>query len=490
MSVRRWGPLGPLKVGKRVSWAGAGVLVGAAMWGCGGSEDDGGSGGAGTAGTAGASLSGAGGVNGKGGAGGGGVAGSGGVAGTAGATAGSGGSGAFATGLCVIDLRCEREIIDDEKRTCELDISDSAGAVVYAAHAGVEIRGRSSQAFPKQNYSIELRTDAGVENPVNVLGMGQQSDWVLDGCWADRSLMRNALIYDSFRDFTPTSYAARGRYCTLELNDEPQGIYRIVERIKRDDDRVNIPIDDGTGASFVIKQDEEGSLRFDLGLQDRWRLVSPNDDTATQAQREGVQSFLDDLAEAFQLSDPDAAGGIFTYLDFESTVDWILAEEFSKNIDAYNLSVHLARAPGTPAVLIPWDVDLSFGVPTISGEENGAENAQPGGWIMHRTDFIDGLSASARLRARLGPRWRELRAGEYSESRITARLDGYQAILTPSAVEQNFSIWPIEDIDYVDIYRPYSFYPVTSYSDEVAKFRAFIQARLAWIDANVDSYPD
>ena len=390
----------------------------------------------------------------------------------------------------MIELRCERDIINDEKRPCELDITDAAGAVVYASHAGVEIRGRSSQAFPKKNYSVELRTEEGVDNPVNVLGMGQESDWVFDGCWADRSFMRNALIYDSFRDFTPTSYAARGRYCTLALNDEPQGIYRIVERIKRDDDRVNIPVDDGMGQSFVIKQDEDGALRFELGLQSRWKLVSPNDDAATAAQIEGVQSFLDGLRDAFELADPDVEGGLFTYLDFESTVDWVLAQEFSKNIDAYNLSVHLARAPGMPAVLVPWDVDLSFGVPTISGEEDGASNAEPEGWIMHRTDFIDGLTESARLRARLGARWRELRAGEYSEARIDARLDGYQQILTPAAIDENFSIWPIEEVDYVDIYRPYSFYDVTSYSDEVQKFRAFIQARLAWIDANIDNYPE
>lgn len=510
MLVRAWPRAKALKLEKVVIGVNAGALAFALLSGCGGSEEgDGSGGGAGIAGVAGmagfagmAGMSGAGGSSGGAGSGGsvagqGGAAGSsggsGGVAGsagTAGTSAGMAGSGGVATGLCVIELRCEREIIDDEKRVCDLDIADAAGAVVYAAHAGVEIRGRSSQAFPKLNYSIELRTEADLENPVNLLGMGQESDWVLDGCWADRSFMRNALIYDAFRDFTPTSYAARGRYCTLELNDEPQGIYRLVERIKRDDDRVNIPVDDGTGQSFVIKQDEDGELRFDLGLQDRWKLVSPSEDSASQAQFEGVQSFLDDLSDAFELSDADAAGGIFTYLAFEATVDWILAQEFSKNIDAYNLSVHLARAPGQKAVLVPWDVDLSFGVPTISDEENGASNAQPSGWIMHRTDFIDGLTASARLRARLGSRWRELRAGEYSEARISARLDGYQAILTPAALADNFEIWPLEDVDYVDIYPPYSFYDVTSYSDEVAKFRAFIQARLAWIDANIDSYPE
>src|SRR5687768_5085289 len=155
MPVRRWALAGPWKLGEAVLSAGAILFTSAALAGCGAADDDsGGSGG--VAGAAGTAATGAGGVAGKSA---GGASGIGGASGGGGAAGGS--AGGVATGLCVIELRCEREIIDDEKRPCDLDITDAAGAVVYAAHAGVEIRGRSSRAFPKKNYSVELRTEAG-----------------------------------------------------------------------------------------------------------------------------------------------------------------------------------------------------------------------------------------------------------------------------------------------------------------------------------------
>jgi hypothetical protein len=397
--------------------------------------------------------------------------------------------------LASVSLDCPSEIIDEEKILCTLAITDGLGGVVYADHAGVEIRGRSSQAFPKLNYSVELRTAGDVENPVNILGMGQEADWVLDGMWADRSFVRNALAYDSFRDFSATSYAARGRYATLTLNGEPQGLYRIVERIKRDDDRVNVTADDGMGSSFIVKQDVEGELRMRLGLQSRWALVYPGSSTATEAQQAGVQAWLDRLNTALTSDTPeDPTTGVLSLLALDPTADFILLQELMKNIDAFNLSIHFARDAGGLAALVPWDCDLSLGQPTVTDEPNGGPNQetndQPEGWIIHRPAFINTLVAVEALRARLGTRWRELRLTALSDAAIARKLDRYAMTLTPAAIEQNFMLWPIEDVDYVEVYEPYSFYDVTSHAEEMTRVKAFLAARIAWIDANVDSYPD
>jgi hypothetical protein len=451
------------------------------------------------AGTAGASLgggsaaAGAAGSGGNGGrAGGAGSAGAGGSAGTGGA----GGRNPAADDLLAhVELDCPEEIIDDEKILCSFSITDGLGGVVYAGHAGVELRGRSSLAFPKLNYSVELRTAADEETAVNILGMGQESDWVLDGMWADRSLVRNALAYDSFRDFSSTSYAARGRYATLTLNDEPQGLYRIVERIKRDDDRVNLPEDDGSGSSFLVKQDDEGELTLRLGLQNRWALVYPASSTATEAQRTGVQAWLDRLNAALTGDAPDdPTTGVLSLLALDPTADFILLQELMKNIDAFNLSIHIARAPGGLATLVPWDCDLSLGQPTVSNEPGGGPNQEtndePEGWIIHRPAFIDTLVSVEVLRARLGTRWRELRMGALSDAALARKLDRYAMTLLPQAIEENFTLWPIEDIDYVDVYEPYTFYDVANHAEEMTRLKAFLNARLVWIDASIDSYPN
>jgi hypothetical protein len=391
--------------------------------------------------------------------------------------------------LCQIAIRCNKSIPDEPKITCTFSLTDGQGVSEFDDHAGVELHGRSSLSFPKKNYSIELRDATGAAKPADLLHMGKESDWILDGMWADRSLMRNALVFDAFRDLGGQHYAAEGRFCTLSLNDSPQGIYRLEQKIKRDDDRVVIAADDGTGKSFIIKQDSGGTARLSIGEEDHWELVYPNQDKATSAQIAGVQAWLDALGTALG-SPNDPAGGLLTVLDRDATVDWMLVEEMMKNIDAYNLSITFSRDAGGLARLIPWDFDLSLGQPTVKNDQSVPPNDQPGGWILDDTSLSRALAAVPEIVARLGPRWRELRAGPLATAALMARLDGYQVTLTADAVTQNFTIWPLSQINYTKTYAPYSLYPVSSYADEVAKLRAFLTARLAWIDAHVDTFPN
>ncbi|MGC4093806.1 MAG: CotH kinase family protein [Polyangiaceae bacterium] len=427
----------------------------------------------------------------QGGASGGNTSGGGSVGGAAGGNA-SGGSGGSVPEdsqpppkLCQITMACQSPIIDDEKVTCTFQVVDGAGVSIFADHAGVELRGRSSINYDKQNYGLELRDAAGMESPVNMLGMGKESDWVLDGSWVDRSFMRNMLTFSLFRDMG--SYAARGRFCTMTLNGAAQGIYEIREKIKRDDDRVALTLDDGTGKSFLLKQDQDGTLQLSIGAGNRWQLVYPKQETANAAQVAAAQSFLSQLDAAMNSQNPgDPATGLPALLDITQVADWILIEEFSKNVDAYNLSLYFARDAGKPARIVPWDMDLSYGQPTV----RNAMNELTSGWVNTRTRLITSLLKIESLRSSLGPRWRTLRAGPLSNAAIQRKLDRYQTTLDAAAIAQNFSIWPLADVDFTPIYRPYSLYPVSSYSDEVTKVRAWIDGRLTYMDAHIDTYPN
>lgn len=404
---------------------------------------------------------------------------------------GSGGAATFppvptSPPLCTLSASCSERIEDEPKVLCTFSVSDGFGVPVFDDHAGFELRGRTSQAYPKVNYSIELCTSDGAETSVDFFGMGGDADWILDGSWADRSFIRNDLVFDVFRSARLGNYAPECQYCTLTLNGQPQGIYRLCERIKRDDDRLDLSPDDGTGKSFVIKQDDEGDLYFGVGIQDEFKLVYPNEESATGAQIEGIQSWLDGLRAALDGSNPDdATTGIFAYLDIEVTLDYILLEELSKNIDGYNLSLHFAKDLAGKGQLVPWDLDLSMGQPTVQGEDNES----PEGWIANRTDLVTALQATEAMRSGLGPRWRDLRSGPLSDASVNAWIDSYLLTLTPEALAANFSIWPIEDVDFSQIYRPYALYPVATHAEEITRLRAWIAGRLAWIDANIDDFP-
>ena len=189
--------------------------------------------------------------------------------------------------LCQIAIQCDKTIPNEPKIACAFSLADGQGVSEFDDHAGVELHGRSSLSFPKKNYSIELRDATGATKATDLLQMGKESDWILDGMWADRSLMRNAMAFDTFRDLGGPHYAAKGRYCRLTLNGNAQGIYRLEEKIKRDDDCVVIAADDGTGHSFVIKQDSGGAAKLSVGDESNWELVYPNQEKATAAQLGG-----------------------------------------------------------------------------------------------------------------------------------------------------------------------------------------------------------
>jgi hypothetical protein len=392
-----------------------------------------------------------------------------------------------------MDLDCGGAAItsSDIKVPCRFEVRDGAGAVVYSDHAGLDLHGQSSLNFPKQNYSLELWTAAGATTSAALLGMGQDSDWILDGSWADRSLMRDQLVLDSFAALGGAHFGAAGRYCTMTFGGQAQGIYRLKQKPKRSHDRVDIAADDGTGRSFIIKQDQAGTLFLDLGMEPYWKLVYPAEGSASDTQSAAVQAWLNGLGAALTQPDPVAgAAALLSIVDRDMAVDWVLLQELSKNIDAYSKSIYFARDSGGLALLIPWDFDLTFGQPTVQNQAGAELNDQPEGWVVHRSNLSQVLSASADFRARLGPRWRELRSGPFSNDAIMRRLADFQVTLTPAAVAANFARWPLQEINDQGIDPDYSAYPVTSYADEVSKLEAFIGNRLTWIDAHIDDYPN
>ena len=387
-----------------------------------------------------------------------------------------------APALCQIALQCDQSIGDEPKIDCALSVMDSEGAAIYDDRAGIERRGRTSQGYDKPSYGLELRDPSGAEHPTNLLGMGAESDWILDGSWIDRSLVRNELVFALFRGFD--RWAPRGRYCELALNGEPRGIYRLGERIKRDDDRIDLPDDDGTGQSFVIKQDQEGALHWDVGEERNWKLIYPNQDRATEAQRRGVQDFLDELDRA--LHEPEASE-LFSLIDLDAAADFVIAQELAKSVDSYNLSLHLWKAPGTPAQLVPWDFDLSMGQP-ISDIRPG--NDLTSGWVWHRTLLSDGLSELPEFRARLAERWHDHRRGPLRDEVIFGWIDRALETLTPAAVEENFRLWPIEEVSFQQLYEPYAIYPVSSHDQEMQRLRGWLLARVQWLDEHIEEYPE
>ena len=108
----------------------------------------------------------------------------------------------------------------------------------YNGKIGIEIRGQSSQSFPMKSYGFELWDNAGSSKSQSILGMPSESDWVLYAPYTDKTLMRNFLAYTMSREMG--HWAANSRYVEVMLNNQYVGIYVLMEKVKRNNNRVSI----------------------------------------------------------------------------------------------------------------------------------------------------------------------------------------------------------------------------------------------------------
>ena len=384
-------------------------------------------------------------------------------------------------GLCTLELRCEGEILDDPRTTCAFSVRDAQGYSWYEGPAGVELRGRSSQGFPKKQYSVELWDEQGEDLERDLLGMGADEDWVLNGAYIDRAFIRNKLAFDLFQAFGgPLRYAPETACCTLTLDDEWLGIYFLSERIKRDDDRIDIQADTTErGESFVVKLDDSAGVQDNSSIgHGAWRLVYPPEEQASLAAQAGVQAWLQGWQAAYGGADPgDTDSGIFAWVDMDSAVDFVILQEFMKNNDAYYLSVHLWKDVDGVMYFTPWDMDLTLGQPLYN------DNSLSNEWILYRPTMIDGMTAVGAFGEALQARWWELRQGLLAEDTLLQRLDGYRALMG-DVVYENFQVWPIEDIQFSGDQLPV----VASFDEEWERVRVWISERLAWVDDNISEY--
>ena len=371
-----------------------------------------------------------------------------------------------AGGVCRMELECSEAIADEPKVTCDFKVEDGDGWTLYDGQAGVELRGRSSSGFNKKQYGIELR-DGEDEVEVNLLDMGAESDWVLNGAYIDRAFVRNKMAFDLFQSWGGAQrYAPESRNCTLRLNGGDQGIYFLAERIKRDAARLDLPAE----GSMIVKLDDQAGVYSNEGMgHGHWKLVYPPAPTVDE--QADVVSWFQGWEAAVH------AGGVFDYIDRDSAIDFLLLQEFMKNNDAYYLSVHLWREPGGLAFFTPWDLDLSFGQPTYN------DNVSPLGWLLYRPTWVKSMVAADTFRQDMAARWAQLRQGELAEDAVLARFDAQVDALS-GEIENNFDIWAWEDIDFLGGYLP----EVEDHEQEVENIRAWIPDRLDWMDENIAAY--
>ncbi len=374
----------------------------------------------------------------------------------------------------------------------------------YNGKIAIEVRGSSSQGFPKKSYGFETRSSVNTSLDTNValLDMPSEHDWILSANYSDKSFLHNFLAYQSQREFG--HWAPRCKYVDVILNGQYWGIYILMESIKWDNNRVDInhlqsnenTAPEVTGG-YIIKIDKQtGSggdgwtsqyppINHPNGQTIYYQYDYPSPDSISAPQQTYIQAYVDSFEDAlFGSNYMDSALGYMKFIGNTSFIDYFLSDEVSKNVDGYRISSYLYKDREKTLKAGPaWDYDIAYGNANYCGGDDtlnwaylfpctGDGSQIPAWWPRMLTD--------SNYTNQLKCRWDFLRAGPLSISHMNSVIDSVAAYLNESQA-WNFTVWPILGVYVWPNVPPYP----STYAGEIANLKQWLARRIQWLDVNM-----
>lgn len=375
----------------------------------------------------------------------------------------------------------------------------------YNSYVGIETRGASSSGFPKKSYDIELWSDAaGTDSVFPLCGMPPEADWVLSAQYTDKTLMRGMLTFHLYRQMG--WWAPRTKPVEVFINGEYKGVYILMEKVKRDPNRIAVPSmdsldiagDELTGG-YILKLDKNSGssdpgwnsqyLPWPTGDSIYINFYYPDGNEIMPQQAAYIHAYVDSFETALYGPDfQDTTTGFRKYADVRSCVDALIIQEFTRSIDAYRKSFYFYKnrnSQGGKLIMAPiWDYDLSF------GNAGFCEGERFFGW-QYNFNYVCGgdgwlnpfwfprMVADTLFERQVRCRWDELRQTVLSNAAVDQWIDSVATFLDESQ-GYNFTVWPIQGV-----YVWPNYYIGQNYEEEVDTLKWWIHNRTAWIDNNL-----
>jgi len=430
--------------------------------------------------------------------------------------------------IMIIDTQGQSIPYNDPRLIAEMGVIDNGRGSLnkltdpvngYLGKISIEIRGESSAGWQKKQYSIETQQESGDNRNVPLLGFPTENDWILNAPYIDKSLMRNALIFRLANDMG--LYSSRSRFFEMILDGQYNGVYVLLEKIKRDSNRVNISnlrAGDNQGdqltGGYILRIDKtDGTDREDVHFftskyspyegstrKIRYQFRYPDWEDITLQQKSYIKNFIDRFENTMYGENyNNPVSGYPFFINIDSFVDVFILNELSKNVDAYRLSAYMYKdrdSKGGKLSMGPmWDFNLAF------GNANYYDATDTDGWTLYtlsasrvisydtwQTPFWwKKLVREEKFATRIYDRWYELRQNILNLQQIYFYIDTWADTLR-DAQERNFAIWsgpgeggegfwPVPDI----------FYSFKTFDDEIYYLKKWISERMIWMDVNISA---
>lgn len=373
--------------------------------------------------------------------------------------------------------------------------AEITGPTDFAGPAAINVRGKSSSGFAKKQYHFETQDEQGSDKEVSILGFAPESDWVLQGMYSDKSLMRNVLAYQWSNEMG--HWASHTRFIELFLNQDNSdvtmgdyvGVYVFMEKIKIGSNRVDIAklgsganAEPGVSGGYIIAKDkvDPDDQMFSTGRGLSLIFKDPGGPDLTQAQKNWIRDYVNEFeAMLYGGSFADPADGYAKYIDVGSFLDNHILVELTKNIDGFRLSTYYHKDRNGKLVMGPvWDYDLSL------GNANYNDGWNTTGWYNRLLGDGDypywrRLFEDPEFKLRYADRWFGLRRDRFTTSRLLGIVEGYATLLDEPAA-RNYGRWPTLGIAVWP-----NWFVAKTYREEIVWMQGWIADRLAWMDSQI-----
>ncbi|MCQ2053806.1 MAG: CotH kinase family protein [Fibrobacter sp.] len=356
-------------------------------------------------------------------------------------------------------------VVDRETKVpATMILLDESKSVFVEKKLTIKGRGNSSwTSMPKKSYKLEFN------NMESFFGFPKNRDWALIANYADKTLMRNYLVYNLSATLA-MPYSPRCEFVEVFLNGEYLGVYLLTETVKVAKNRVNIPENE---KSFLVEVDgksREGEVNISSKMNKHFTIHSPK-----KPSERVLDLFIGHINEFedYLKDDQQSKENIFDdWIDRDTYLAYYWIQEFSKNNDAsFFTSVYFTWVDGGKIMMGPvWDFDLAFGNYTRQ------ERQKPENFYIRNSYWNSYLFNDEGFASETKKYW------ENNRNVLLSVVDSIEPVKQrlKLAAANNFKKWNILNLTDGDVLiQRYN-----SYDDAVDDLYRWILERYDWINSN------
>lgn len=361
----------------------------------------------------------------------------------------------------------------------------------------IRLRGNSSLTFDKKQYFIKLLNKDGSKNKQNILGMGEDHEWILNISFIDKSLIRNYLGLNMAAEIIENIPEARFCEVIIKNNDSftYEGVYLIMESIKRSESRIRISEYDNkfNSSSYILRRDRLDETGITLENYGRLNDLTtgylevkyPYQRDITEETINYITNDIDNLEKALFSDKPEEFYKYKDYIDENSFIDYFIINEFFANYDSGYNSTYIYKELHEKIKMGPvWDFDVSI-------DNYKKKKLDIDSTAMHDAPWFKQLLRDSEFVNKLVNRYHELREGVLSEEYLMNYIDEVVEYLGP-AQSRDWERWGYFYtskylFNYVDENGNTIDRNTKSYEEEVEKIKSVIIDHGSWLDDNIDS---